>query len=152
MWQPLLCDLKMSIAFHQQTDGQIELVKRILSDMLQCLVKSASEWELVLSQFKFVCNNSVNKSTCLSLFHICNGYDAFTTLDLAPFPPMSPVSASTMEFCQYIKVIREENLKQVETIYASVKAHIDQHQHIQNLQAGDLVLAYASQHTQEKKL
>lgn len=94
----------MYTAFHPQT----EAVNRILGDMLRCLVQTVSNSELVLSQAKFPYNNLVNRSTGLSPFQICRGYDAPTALDLAPLPPQTPARASVMEFAQHRIGIHEE--------------------------------------------
>lgn len=73
--------------------------------MLRYLVTSATNWEMILSQAEFACNNYVNRSTGLSSFKICSGHDAPTTLDLAPLWPMFRASASAVEFASRIKEI-----------------------------------------------
>lgn len=119
----------MSTVFHPQMDGQMEVVNRIPGNMLCSLVKSASAWELVLTQSKFSYNNSFNLFTGLSPFQICTCYKAPTAWNLAPLPPTSPAGAPASEFALYIKTIHKEVRKQLET-YASVKAQVDPHQHI----------------------
>lgn len=95
--------------------------------MLRCLVKITSDWELVLSKAEFAYNNSVNRSIGLSPFRICTGYDAPTTHDLTPSPPMFPASTSAIEFSNHTKEVHDEIRMHLESTYASVKAKIDPH-------------------------
>ena len=63
--------LKFSIAYHPQTDGQIEVVNKSLGNLLRCLVgDSLGNWDLVISQAEFAYNNLVNRSTRKSPFEI----------------------------------------------------------------------------------
>jgi hypothetical protein len=51
--------LDYSIAFHSQTDGQIERVNQILEDLLRaCVLTYGSDWEKSLSFVEFSYNNS----------------------------------------------------------------------------------------------
>ena len=56
-------NLKLSSAFHPQTDGQTEVTKRSLGDLLSCLVgDKLGNWDLLLPTVEFSYNNSVNRS------------------------------------------------------------------------------------------
>lgn len=81
----------------------MEVVDLSLGDMLRCLVKTTLGWEMVLSQAEFAYNNSINRSTGPSPFHICTRCDKPMPLDLAPLRPMFTASASTIKFANHIQ-------------------------------------------------
>ncbi|KAA0053211.1 pol protein [Cucumis melo var. makuwa] len=61
--------LDFSIAFHPQTDGQIERLNHVLEDMLQaCVLEFSGSWDSHLHLMEFAYNNSYQ-----------------TTIDMAPF-------------------------------------------------------------------
>ena len=56
-------ELKFSSTFHPQIYGQIEVVNKILCNLLRCLVgDKPSNWDTVLAQVEFVFNNYMNRS------------------------------------------------------------------------------------------
>lgn len=94
--------------------------------MLCCLVFSSTDWEMILLQVEFAFNNSINRSTRLSPFHN-TGYDAPTTVDLAPLQPTFLASASAVEFANHIKEIHTLVRQELEATYLSVKEEVDLH-------------------------
>ena len=67
-------DLKFNSSHHPQTDGQTEVVNHNLGNLLRCLVGDRPKgWDMILPQEKFAYNNSINKSTSKSPFHIVYG-------------------------------------------------------------------------------
>ncbi|KAF7810704.1 Transposon Ty3-I Gag-Pol polyprotein [Senna tora] len=68
LWKLFGTQLKFSSAFHPQTDGQTEVTNRSLGDLLRGLVgDKPGNWDLVLPTAEFAYNNSVNRSTGISL-------------------------------------------------------------------------------------
>ena len=68
-------ELRMSSAFHPQTDGQTERVNQVLEDMLRaCVLDFHSSWVKHLPLVEFAYNNSYHstdrKSTRLNSSHI----------------------------------------------------------------------------------
>ena len=62
-------ELRMSSAYHPQTDGQSERVIQILEDMLRCCVlDSGPDWEFHISLVEFVYNNSYQASIGMAPF------------------------------------------------------------------------------------
>ena len=54
LWHKMGTKLKFSIFFHPQTDGQTELVNRILGNLLRCLIgKNLKTWNLILPMAEF---------------------------------------------------------------------------------------------------
>ncbi len=71
LWKKLGTQLNFSSAYHPQTDGQTEVVKKSLVNLLRSLVGENSRmWDHVLAQVEFAYNNSPNQSTGNSSFQI----------------------------------------------------------------------------------
>ena len=65
LWHKMGIKLKF-LTFYSQTDGQTEVVNRILRNLLRCLVgKILKTWVLILPITKFTYNNSVNRTHVL---------------------------------------------------------------------------------------
>lgn len=77
-------DLRMSSAYHPQTDGQTERVNRVVEDMLRHYVASSdlTTWSKFLSMAEFAINNSVHASTGNTPFRLFSGYDPLTPASL----------------------------------------------------------------------
>jgi hypothetical protein len=64
LWKKLGTNLMFSFAYHTQTDGQTEVVNRILGDLLRSLVtEHHSISDSILLQAEFAYNDSVNRRT-----------------------------------------------------------------------------------------
>jgi hypothetical protein len=75
--------LKMSTAFHPQSDGQTERMNRLLEDMLRNYVDPCQDdWDLHIAMAEFAVNNSVNQSTKMTPFYLNFGENPRTPLDL----------------------------------------------------------------------
>lgn len=71
LWKKLNTKLNFSSAYHSQTNGQTEVVNRSLGNLLRSLVgENSRQWDHVLTQAEFSYNDSPNKSTGNSPFHI----------------------------------------------------------------------------------
>ena len=74
LWKKLVTNFSFSLAYHPQTDGQTEVVNWSLGDLLRSLVtEHHSSWDQILPQAEFTYNDSVNRSTGKSPFHILYG-------------------------------------------------------------------------------
>ena len=63
--------LRMSTAYHPQTDGQTERTNRTLGDMLRNFSgREPSAWDAHLSAAEFALNNAVNRATGRSPFFL----------------------------------------------------------------------------------
>ena len=88
-WQTImkLCgtNLRMSTAYHPQSDGQTERANRTIEDMLRSYVNHRhSDWDTHLAAIEIAYNNSTNQSTGFSPFYLNYGFHPATpvTLDL----------------------------------------------------------------------
>ena len=74
LWKKLGTKLSFSSAYHPQTDGQTEVVNRSLRNILRSLnTEHPKQWDEVLAQAEYAYNDSHNKSTGQSPFHIVYG-------------------------------------------------------------------------------
>ena len=67
--------LRMSTAYHPQTDGQTERTNRTLGDMLRNFAgREPSTWDAHLSAAEFALNNAINRATGRSPFFLNYGF------------------------------------------------------------------------------
>ncbi|PKI72482.1 hypothetical protein CRG98_007149 [Punica granatum] len=84
--------LQFSSAYHPQTDGQIEVVNRLLGNLLRSLVgEHVKSWDLKLCQAEFAHNHAVNRSTGFSPFQVVYATIPKGPLNLIPLPNRSKV-------------------------------------------------------------
>jgi hypothetical protein len=73
--------LRLSSAYHPQTDGQTERVNQILEDMLRaCALQYGRSWDNCLSYVKFLYNNSYQESLKMAPFEMLYGCRCQTPL------------------------------------------------------------------------
>ena len=66
--------LNMSTAYHPQTDGQTEVMNRILEDYLCSYTRSDQDtWDELIAMAEFAMNNSKNSSTQETPFYLNYG-------------------------------------------------------------------------------
>jgi transposase InsO family protein len=88
LWFKLGTKLLFSTTYHPQADGQIEVVNRTLSTMLQDILKTNLKlWEECLPHIEFAYNRSVHSTTKVSPFQIVYGFNPRAPIDLLPLPP-----------------------------------------------------------------
>src|SRR4051812_3575372 len=67
--------IKLSSAFHPQTDGQTERVNQVLEQYLHCMVDyQQADWNQLLPMSEFAYNNTVQVSIGMSPFYAIYGY------------------------------------------------------------------------------
>ena len=75
----------MSSAYHPQTDGQFEVMNRVVEMILCCVMHAGrddSQWETLLPTVDFVINNSPMQSTGYTPFYLNYGFHPCTPADL----------------------------------------------------------------------
>lgn len=74
LWKRQGTTLRMSSAYHPQTDGQTEVVNRCIVQFLRCFVQhKPKQWSSFLPWAKYWYNTSFHSSTCTTPFHALNG-------------------------------------------------------------------------------
>ena len=85
LWRVLGSTLRMSSAYHPQTDGQTEAMNRVVEMVLRCVLhadRDYSSWESVLPTVEFVINNSPSQATGYTPFYLNYGFHPCTPADL----------------------------------------------------------------------
>ena len=79
----LLIKRRLSTAFHPQTNGQTEILNRILEGYLRAYTSlEQMNWAKLLPSAEFAYNNSRNSSTKITPFRALYGYDPELRVDL----------------------------------------------------------------------
>ncbi|KAG8490986.1 hypothetical protein CXB51_014129 [Gossypium anomalum] len=87
LWGKLGTKLLFSTTSHPQTDGQTEVVNRVLSTLLWAIIrKNLKSREDCLPHIEFAYNHSVHSTTKYSPFEIVYGFNPLTPLDLISLP------------------------------------------------------------------
>jgi hypothetical protein len=87
LWGKLGTKLLFSTTCHPQTDGQTEVVNRILTQLLHAVIqKNLKNWEDCLPFIEFAYNRIVHSTTEFSPFKIVYGFNPLTPMDLIPLP------------------------------------------------------------------
>lgn len=87
LWQQLGSQLRMSTAFHPQTDGQTERQNRTLEEALRAMVSyEQDDWDLRLAAAEMAHNHAVHASTTFSPFYLNFGRHPNMPLDEAVKP------------------------------------------------------------------
>ena len=74
LWKKLGTNMSFGSAYHPQTNGQIEVVNRMLGNLLSCLTKEYGQsWDVIISQVEYAYNDSKNKTNRKSPFEIVYG-------------------------------------------------------------------------------
>jgi hypothetical protein len=136
-------NLMFSSAYHPQTDGQTEVVNRILGDLLRSLViEHHRSWDNVLPQDEFSYNDSVNRSTGKSPFQILYGTQPRGVSELRDSEHTATSSASAEEFAETMKELHSRVKQQLIDSNQEYKRREDHHQRQIQFEVGDLVLSH----------
>jgi len=85
--------LKMSTAYHPETDGASKHTNKTVNQALQFHVKhNQMGWVRALPRIRFDMMNTVNKSTGFSPFQLCMGHSPHTIPPLVPAKPSAMVT------------------------------------------------------------
>ncbi|PKU79630.1 putative mitochondrial protein [Dendrobium catenatum] len=139
LWKRFQTDLKMSSAYHPQTDGQTEVTNRTLASMLRCLVEDhPKRWEEVLGQAEFAYNSMPNRATGMCPFSIVYTKMPNHIVDVAVLPKCRSAAAaqSAEQFSEILKSVRGR----LEDTNLKYKAAQDKHRRSVEFQPGDLVM------------
>ena len=86
---------RMSTAFHAQTDGQTEILNRIVENYLRAFTNlEQMNWAKLLPTAAFAYNNSMNHTLRMSPFRAMYGYDPEFYVDVADDVPEGEIPAA----------------------------------------------------------
>jgi hypothetical protein len=143
LWKNMGTNLMFSSAYHPQTDGQTEVVNRSLGDLLRSLVtEHHSQWDSILPQAEFAYNDSVNRSTGQSPFHIVYGMQSRGVSELRDSEQTATRSASAEEFAEAMKELHGQVKQRLLDSNHEYKRRADQWKRQLQFEVGELVLAH----------
>lgn len=125
-WKELLTSLgvrvKLSSAFHPETDGQSERVNQILEQYLRCSVNYLQDnWVDLAPLAEFAYNNSVHRSTGMSPFFLNYGHHPRFGPSASMFAP-NPTANELVTTLQRAHDLAREQIKKAQAQY---KYHAD---------------------------
>jgi hypothetical protein len=129
-----------STTCHPQTDGQTKVVNRILSMLLQTMVKkNLKDCEECLPHVQFACNRAIHSTTNLCPFEIIYGFKPIAPIDLLPLLLQDRTNMEAFKRVAYIKKIHEKTKKAIEFKAVRKVASMNKHRKIVLFEPGDLV-------------
>ncbi|PKU86846.1 putative mitochondrial protein [Dendrobium catenatum] len=139
LWKQLKTEIKLSSAYHPQTDGQTEVVNRTLGGMLRCLVQDhPKQWDEVLSQAEFAYNSMPNRSTGMCPFSIVYTKMPNHTVDLAILPQCHNSAAGKL--AEDFKFMLDDVRRRLQLSTENYKLNADQHRRRKIFEPGELVM------------
>jgi len=113
-WQSLYSQLgirlRMSTAYHPQSDGQVEKANATLETFLKAYIaqlKSPEQWSCLLPLAEFTYNAAKHKAIGMSQFEADIGYIPRLPLDLLAPGPRTPISRPGTEYAErLVKILR----------------------------------------------
>ena len=118
--------LRLSTAYHPQTDGQTERVNQILEQYLRVFTSyNQDDWSSLLSQASFAYNNSLHSSTKYTPFYANFGYNPRWAEELAAEPNYD-IPAAQQVASSLLEVHRECTANIVESNRRYAR-HYDEH-------------------------
>ncbi len=105
LFELLGVDIRLSSAFHLETNGQTERTNQTLEQYLRCTVSYQQDnWLALLSQAKFTYNNTAHASTGISLFFANYGFHPRFNLEI----PGDLVNPSAEERAKRLKQVQQD--------------------------------------------
>ena len=145
-WQSLCSQLgitlRMSTAYHPQSDGQAEKANATLETFLKAYIaqlKSPEQWSRLLPLAEFTYNAAKHKAIGMSPFEADIGYVPRLPLDLLAPGPRTPASKSGTEYVENLaKIVRMLRERMEETQLAMV-SEANEHRQPHPFRVGDSV-------------
>jgi hypothetical protein len=131
--------LRLSTAFHPQTDGQTERMNQTLEHYLRCFVDTEQlTWPSLLRTAEFACNNAINATTGISPFQALLGYSPDFHLRIEDDAPSGEVPAAAAR-TEKLGTLRQKLAEHWRNVVESrAKYYNDRHKTLE-LNRGDLV-------------
>ena len=147
LWSHFGTRLKMSTAYHPQTDGQTERANRTIEDMLRAYVSwEQDDWDQHLTAAEFAYNNSVQASTGCTPFYLNAGQHPLSPVDLvvrtraSALDTSGPSNPASDSFVQRIDASIERAKTNLQAAQARQAKYADQHRREETYKIGDRVL------------
>jgi hypothetical protein len=140
LWFKLGTKLLFYTTCHPQTDGQTEVVNRILSTMLRPILKTNLKlWEECLPHIEFGYNRSVHSTTKVSPFQVVYGFNPRSPIDLLPLPPSETTYFDASQRSESILNMHETTKLNIEKMNEKYRIAAGKGRKEVKLESGDLV-------------
>jgi hypothetical protein len=140
LWNKLGTKLLFSTTCHPKTDGQMEVVNRTLSTMLQAILKkNLKMWEECLPHVEFAYNRAEHSTTKVSLFQVVYGFNPRAPIDLLPLPTTERVHSDANERAEFVLKLHASTKENIEKMTEKYRIAGSQGRKQVKFEAGDLV-------------
>jgi hypothetical protein len=148
LWAKLGCKLLFSTTCHPQTDGQTEVVNRMLSTMLRAILKkNIKMWEECLPQVEFAYNRSLHSTTKMCTFEIVCGFLPGAPIDLMHLPSSEKLNFDATQCAELMLKLHETTKEKKECMNAKYKIGGDKGIKQLDFAPGDLVWLHLRKET-----
>ncbi|XP_021766991.1 uncharacterized protein LOC110731437 [Chenopodium quinoa] len=144
LWRLMGTKLLFSTSHHPQTDGQTEVVNRVLGSLLRTLVsKSTKDWDVKLAHAEFAYNRTPSATTKYSPFEVVYGSNPYVPIDLIALPRDKFVHGGAKEQAEFMVKIHKEVRKNIEKANEIYKKQANKRvKNVRSFEVGDLVWIY----------
>ena len=132
--------LLFSMAYHPQTDGQMEVTNQTLATLLRVLIKkNIKEWEECLPIAEYAYNRTRHSTTGKSPFEVVYGFNPLSPLDILPPPLQERANMDASTRAAYLNKMHEETRSTIERQVQRLSAKININKSPMVFQPGDQV-------------
>jgi hypothetical protein len=122
LWAKLGTKLLFSTTCHPQTDGQTEVVNRMLSTILRVVLKkNIKVWEECLPHVEFGYNHSLHSTTKMCPFEIVYDFLPHAPIDLMPLPSSEKLNFDATQRAELMLKLHETSKENIEHMNAKYK-------------------------------
>jgi hypothetical protein len=140
LWRLCGTQLRLSTAYHPQTDGQTERAIRVVEDMLRAYVnKHRNNWDEFLVQVEIAYNSSTHESTGFTPYHL-NGGQQQLPIDIALGRPGSTNVQSVHDLLAEMRQHLEDARLLLLQRQQKQKQYADQRRRVERYAVGDEVM------------
>jgi hypothetical protein len=143
LWKKLGTYLSFISAYHPQTDGQTEVVNKILGNLLRSLViKHHNQRDQILRQAEFAYNESPNRSTGKSVFQLLYVMQPMGVSELRDLEQSDIKSIGEEYFVAEMQKLHSQIRGQLHNSSQEYKCRVDQHRREIQFEIGDQVITH----------